>query len=104
MAATLSGETSGAGAEESMIHEDRRRRRRESFLRPNVGDFNKIEVPDVHGKNEDYHVEFRISPRARAIGQQTARLFQLSLNQYAKASFLRDLGLIYEPLDARKRR
>jgi len=99
----MSGKIPTPGTEESMIREDRRRRRRESFLRPNVGDFNKIEVPDVHGKSEDYHIEFRISPRARAIGQQTARLFQLSLNQYAKACFLRDLGLIYEPLDARKK-
>lgn len=97
----MSDKTSTPGANESMNREDRRHRRRETFLRTNVGDFHEIEVPEVQGKYDAFHIEFRISPRARAVGEATAKLYRLSLNQFAKATLLRELGLIFEPLDRR---
>ena len=86
---------------EYTVQEDKRHRRKEQFIRTQIGDFNKIKIPDVHGK--DHHIEFRISPRAEAIGVEVAKLFKMSLNQYTKAVLYLNLGLIYEPTDRRKR-
>jgi len=86
---------------EYINREDKRRRRKESFLRSKEGDFHKIEVPDVHGK--DHHIEFRISPRAGSVLRDTARLFKISPNQYVKAVLYLNLGMIYEPMDRRKK-
>jgi len=51
--------------------------------------------PRKHGK--DYHVEFRISPRAEVVLREVASLFKLKPNQYAKAVLYRDIGFLYEP-------
>jgi len=97
-----SDKTPTPGNNEYINHEDKRTRRKEHFLRTMHGDFNKIEVSEIHGK--DHHIEFRISPKAEAVGRQVAKLFNMSLNQYAKAIFYLNLGLIYEPTDRRKKK
>jgi len=81
---------------------DKRHRRKEHLLRTMQGDFNKIEVPEIH--EGDHHIEFRISPKGEATGRQVAKLFNMSLNQYAKAVLYLNLGLIYEPTDRRRKR
>jgi hypothetical protein len=47
---------------------------------------------------------FRISPFARKVGDEVAALFGMSLSQYAKAVLYHDLGLVFEPVDRRKKR
>jgi len=102
MTAKNSDKTSTPETVEYINHEDKRHRRKEHFLRTMHGDFNKIEVPEIH--EGDHHIEFRISPKAEAVGCQVAKLFNMSLNQYAKATLYLALGLIYEPTDRRRKR
>jgi len=80
--------------------EDKRHRRKECLIRTQTGDYERLEPLRKHGK--DYHVEFRISPKAETVLRATASLFKkMSPNQYAKAVLYLNLGLLYEPTDRR---
>jgi hypothetical protein len=91
---------SGPASEEYLNHEDGRIRRKEYQIGMKISDLNNLEVAQVHGK--DHHVQFTISPRAEAVGRQVAKLFKMSLNQYAKAVLYLNLGYIYEPTMKRR--
>jgi len=92
--------TAGRESNIDIDREDKRHRRKESFIRTNMGEYERLEPLRKHGK--DYHVEFRISPKAEAVLRATASLFKkMSPNQYAKAVLYHNLGLLYEPTDRR---
>lgn len=57
----------------------------------------------AHGKERHPSVEFRISPFARKVGDEAAALFGMSLSQYAKALLYLNLGLVFEPVDRRRK-
>jgi hypothetical protein len=81
-------------------HEDRRTHRKEHQIGMKHSDLTNLEMAEVHGK--DHHIQFTISPRAEAVGRQVAKLFKMSLNQYAKAVLYLNLGYIYEPTMKRR--
>jgi hypothetical protein len=60
-----------------------------------------FDSPEAHGKT--HHIQFRISPFAQKVGEEVAAVFGLSLSQYAKAVLYLNLGLVFEPLDRRKK-
>jgi hypothetical protein len=60
-----------------------------------------FDSPEAHGKT--HHIQFRISPFAQKIGEEVAALFGMSLSQYAKAVLYLNLGLVFEPLDRRRK-
>jgi hypothetical protein len=80
---------------------DHRRRQKEHLLNAPFIESNNFKPFKVHGKN--HHIQFRISPFALKVGSEVAGLFGMSLSQYTKAVLYRDLGLVFEPIDRRRR-
>ena len=90
------------GTSEYISHVDRRRRQKEHLLNAPYVESNNFSSFKRHGK--DHHVQFRISPFAEKVGSEVAILFGMSLSQYCKAILYLNLGLIFEPVDRRRRR
>lgn len=93
---------SGSDSNEYTDHVDRRHRQKELLLNAPYVESDNFSPFEKHGK--DHHVQFRISPFAEKVGSEVAALFGMSLSQYAKAVLYRDLGLIFEPVDRRRKR
>lgn len=100
----MSGETSPPDHNEYNDRADHRRRKPEHLLTAPYGESNNLEALQVHGKAHHPSVEFRISPFARKVGEETAALFGLSLSQYTKALLYQALGLTNESIDRRRKR
>lgn len=83
---------------------DRRRRQKERILNSPFIESNNFSPLKVHGKNHKPAVQFKISPFAEKVASEVAALFSMSLSQYAKAVLYLNLGLIFEPIDRRKKR
>jgi hypothetical protein len=83
-------------------HMDRRRRAKQRLLTsPYIADdnfcpFKKHEKP--------HQVQFKITPFAEKVGVEVAALFNMSLSQYCKAVLYLNLGLVFEPVDRRRKR
>jgi len=86
---------------EYINHADRRHRKKERLLNAPYVESNNFSPFQHHGK--DHHVQFRISPFAEKVGSEVAALFNMSLSQYAKAVLYLNLGLVFEPIDRRRR-
>jgi hypothetical protein len=98
-------ETSTPSQNEYIIRVDRRRRQKERLLNAPYVESDNLDPFERHGKDHaDPHVQFRISPFAEKVGSEVAALFGMSLSQYAKAVLYHDLGLIFEPIDRRRKR
>jgi len=83
-------------------HEDRRRRAKQRLLTsPYVSD-DILGESQRHGK--PHQVQFKITPFAEKVGREVAALFGMSLSQYTKALLYLNLGLIFEPVDRRRKR
>jgi hypothetical protein len=104
MAATLSGETSGAGNGEYSNHIDRRRRPKQRLLTAPYVESDNLRLPRSMGKGHHPAVQFRISPFARRCGDETAALFGMTLSQYSKALLYQALGLTSEAIDRRRKK
>jgi len=89
------------GNSEYKTHVDRRRRQKQRLLNAPYVESNNLSPFKNHGK--DHHVQFRISPFAEKIGSEVAALFGMSLSQYCKAILYLNLGLVFEPVDRRRR-
>jgi hypothetical protein len=98
----MSEKTSIPGNSEYNTHVDRRRREKEHLLNAPYVESNNFSPFKKHGK--DHHVQFRISPFALKTGEEVAALFGMSLSQYAKAVLYLNLGLVFEPVDRRRKR
>jgi hypothetical protein len=86
---------------------DHRRRQKEHLLNaPYAGskNFQILGAPKLHGKHHQRAVQFRISPFAEKVGSEVAALFNMSLSQYCKAVLYLNLGLVFEPVDRRRKR
>lgn len=81
---------------------DRRRRPVEHALTAPFIESNNLEGPVRHGKV--HQVQFKISPFAEKTGSEVAALFGMSLSQYAKALLYLNLGLVFEPIDRRRKK
>jgi hypothetical protein len=80
---------------------DRRKRPMQRVLTsPHVSD-DILSESELHGKV--HAVQFKITPLAAKVGEQTAQLYNLSLSQYSKALLYHALGLTSEPLDRRRK-
>jgi len=97
----MNGETAHPANEEYTNRIDRRRRQKERLLNAPYIESNNFDNVRRHGKA--HHVQFRISPFASKVGVEVATLFGMSLSQYAKAVLYRDLGLVFESIDRRKK-
>ena len=84
------------------IHTDHRKRAKEHLLNAPFVDSNNLGSFEKHGKV--HQVQFKITPFAEKVASEVASLFGMSLSQYAKAVLYRDLGLIFEPVDRRRKR
>ena len=82
---------------------DRRRRKQERLLTAPYSDSNNSGSFPHHGKHHKPAIQFKISPFAEKVGAEVATLFGMSLSQYAKAVLYLNLGLVFEPIDRRKR-
>jgi len=82
---------------------DHRRRKQERLLTAPYSDSNNSHSRSLHGKHHKPAVQFKISPFAEKVGYEVAALFGMSLSQYAKALLYLNLGIVFEPLDRRKR-
>ncbi len=91
---------SGTRGNEYINRVDRRHRTTERLLNAPYVDSNNLGTSRVHEKD---HVQFRISPFAKKVGDEVAALFGMSLSQYAKACLYLNLGLTAEPIDRRKK-
>lgn len=90
--------------DEYITRTDRRRRQKERLLNAPFIESNNFDSFERDGKHHgDRHVQYRISPFAEKVGSEVAALFGMSLSQYAKAVLFRDLGLIFEPIDRRRK-
>ncbi len=90
--------------DEYIIPVDRRRRQKERLLNAPFNESDNLDPFERHGKDHaDRHVQFRISPFAEKVGSEVAALFGMSLSQYAKCCLYLNLGLIFEPIDRRKK-
>jgi len=89
------------GSDEYIIRVDRRHRQKERLLNAPYVESNNLRPFERHGK--DHHVQFRISPFAEKVGEEVAALFGMSLSQYCKAVLYLNLGLVFEPVDRRRR-
>jgi hypothetical protein len=81
---------------------DHRRRQKERLLNSPYVEAENVNPFKVHGK--DHHVQFRISPFAEKVGSEVAALFNMSLSQYTKAVLYLNLGLVFEPVDRRRKK
>jgi hypothetical protein len=80
---------------------DSRRRQKERLLDAPACEDQNFDPFKVHEK--DHKVQFRISPFAQKVGSEVAVLFGMTLHQYAKAVLYHNLGLVFEPIDRRKK-
>ena len=101
MSAENNDETSRPGNSEYISRVDRRRRKKERLLNAPFIESNNFSPFKEHGK--DHHVQFRISPFAEKVGSEVAALFSMSLSQYCKAVLYLNLGLVFEPIDRRRK-
>ena len=85
-------------------HEDRRRRQKERLLNAPHYDPQFSEPSKLHGKHNQPHIQFRVSPFAARVGSEVAALFNMSLSQYTKALLYLNLGLVFEPVDRRRKK
>ena len=83
-------------------HEDRRRRQKEHLLTSPYVESNNFRLPQAHGKV--HQVQFKITPFAEKVGVEVAALFNMSLSQYTKAVLYLNLGLVFEPVDRRRKK
>ena len=91
------------GATEYTVHGDRRRRQKQRLLTAPHYEPHFSDSLEPHGKHHQPTVQYRISPFAEKVAEEVAALFNMSLSQYAKAVLYRDLGLVTEPIDRRKK-
>jgi hypothetical protein len=95
-------ETPRAETNEYSNRVDKRRRKKERLLNSPYVEAENVNPFKVHGK--DHHVQFRISPFAEKVGSEVAALFNMSLSQYTKAVLYLNLGLVFEPVDRRRKK
>ena len=98
----MSDETSTPKTNEYIISTDRRRRQKERLLDAPYIESNNLREPKHHGR--DHHVQFRVSPFAEKVGKEVAALFGMSLSQYTKAVLYHNLGMVFEPVDRRRKK
>jgi hypothetical protein len=97
-----SDKTSGLNSIEYHDHEDHRRHAKQRLLTsPYIADdnfcpFKKHEKP--------HQVQFKITPFAEKVGSEVAALFNMSLSQYTKTVLYLNLGLVFEPVDRRRKK
>ena len=102
MSAKNSGKTPYQGNSEYHNHVDRRRRAKQRLLTsPYIADdnfcpFKRHEKP--------HQVQFKITPFAEKVGREVAALFNMSLSQYTKTVLYLNLGLVFEPVDRRRKK
>jgi hypothetical protein len=82
-------------------HDRRKRAKQRSLTSPYI-ESNNFEELRKYGKVNQ--VQFKITPFAARVGEETAALFNLSLSQYCKALLYLSLGLVSEPVDRRRKR
>ena len=92
------------GTSEYVSQVDRRRREKEHLLNAPYVESNDFSPFKRHGKDHQGAVQFRLSPFARKVGSEVASLFGMSLSQYTKALLYLNLGLVFEPVDRRRKR
>jgi len=80
---------------------DHRRRAKQRLLTAPYVESNNFDPFKSHEK--PHQVQFKVTPFAKKIGEETALLFGLSLSQYCKALLYLNLGLVSEPLDRRRK-
>jgi hypothetical protein len=97
-----SDKTSRLNSIEYPNHVDRRRRAKQRLLTAPYIDSKNFEAFERHGKV--HQVQFKITPFAHKIGIETAALFGMSLSQYCKALLYLNLGLVFEPVDRRRKK
>jgi len=102
MSVENSDKTSRLSSIEYHNHEDRRRRAKQRLLTSPYVESNNFRLPQAHGKV--HQVQFKITPFAEKVGREVAALFNMSLSQYTKAVLYLNLGLIFEPVDRRRKR
>ena len=93
------------GNSEYHNHVDRRRRAKQRLLTaPYVEpeNFDHFNHSKPHGKV--HQVQFKITPFAEKVGVEVAALFNMSLSQYTKAVLYLNLGLVFEPVDRRRKK
>jgi len=90
------------GNNEYHSHEDRRRRAKQRLLTAPYIESNNFDLSRKHGKV--HQIQFKITPFAHKVGEEVAALFGMSLSQYCKAVLYLNLGLIFEPVDRRRKR
>ena len=83
-------------------HQDRRRRAKQRLLTSPFIESNNFSGRQLHGKA--HQIQFKITPFADKVGREAATLFNLSLSQYCKALLYLNLGLVFEPVDRRRKR
>lgn len=83
-------------------HEDRRRRQKEHLLTSPYVESNNFSESKAHGKV--HQIQFKITPFAHEVGEEVAALFGMSLSQYCKALLYLNLGLVFEPIDRRRKK
>jgi hypothetical protein len=103
MSVENSDKTSRLSPSEYHNHGDRRRRRKERLLNAPYVESNNFD-PFKHHEKDRHHVQFRISPFAEKVGVEVAALFNMSLSQYTKAVLYLNLGLVFEPVDRRRKK
>jgi len=81
--------------------EDHRKRAKQRLLTTPYMNPNNFEELEEHGKV--HQVQFKITPFAHKVGEEVAALFGMSLSQYCKAVLYLNLGLVFEPIDRRRR-
>jgi hypothetical protein len=81
---------------------DRRKRAEERLLTAPHVDSNNFGELKAHEKV--HQVQFKVSPFAHKVGSEAAALFGMSLSQYCKALLYLNLGLVFEPIDRRRKR
>jgi hypothetical protein len=84
------------------FHEDRRKRAKQRLLTAPQVEPNSFEEGGKHGKV--HQVQFKITPFAAQVGEETVAIFNLSLSQYCEALLYLNLGLVSEPVDRRRKR
>lgn len=97
-----SDKTSRLSPIEYHIHEDRRHRQKEHLLTSPYIESNNFGSFKAHGKV--HQVQFKITPFAHKVGEEVAALFGMSLSQYCKALLYLNLGLVFEPVDRRRKK
>jgi hypothetical protein len=82
-------------------HDRRKRAKQRSLTSPYIEPDN---FEDLEKYGKVHQVQFKITPFAARIGEETGALFNLSLSQYCKALLYLNLGLVSEPTDRRRKR